>query len=77
MAIVRDGTSAGEVRVDRAGLSRRLGAALEGAGRVVLVADAGFGKTMALEDAIARAGLNAAWISCPGGDGGAGGLLLQ
>lgn len=55
-------------RIARPSLARVLIDGLD-AGSVVLVAGAGYGKTMALEDAIELAGRRAIWVSC--GDSGA------
>ncbi|HEX3974790.1 MAG TPA: BTAD domain-containing putative transcriptional regulator [Solirubrobacteraceae bacterium] len=60
--------------MDRAGLSARIADAL-GAGSVLLIADAGFGKTTALRQALQRGGLRAAWVRC-GDAGGDPGRLL-
>jgi ATP/maltotriose-dependent transcriptional regulator MalT/DNA-binding SARP family transcriptional activator len=50
-------------RIARPPLAQRLREGLE-AGSVVLVAGPGFGKTMALEEAIALSGRRAIWLSC-------------
>jgi len=55
-------------RIARPALARRLSDGLD-AGSVMLVAGAGYGKTMCLEEAIDLAGRRAVWVSC--GDTGA------
>lgn len=60
--------------MDRAGLSARIGDALD-AGSVLVIADAGFGKTTALRQALTRAAVHAAWVRC-GDAGGDPGRLL-
>src|SRR5262245_56236517 len=45
-------------------------------GSVLLVAGAGYGKSMALEEALARGGRRTVWLSCAEADGEAGRLLL-
>lgn len=62
-------TTAARTRVARPVLARRLSSAL-GAGSVLLVAGAGYGKTMALEEALSVRGLAAVWLSCGGLDPG-------
>ena len=49
--------------MDRAGLSATIADALE-AGSLLLIADAGYGKTTALRQGLRRGGLNAAWVRC-------------
>jgi ATP/maltotriose-dependent transcriptional regulator MalT/DNA-binding SARP family transcriptional activator len=63
-------------RIPRPVLARRLAGGLE-AGSVLLVAGAGYGKTMALEEAIALAGRRAAWVPCRDAGGEAGRLLIS
>ena len=57
--------------LERPDLRRRILSALD-AGSLLLIADAGFGKTTALRDALEHAGLGAAWVRCgdAGGDAG-------
>jgi len=62
-------------RIARPALARRLGDALR-AGSVLLVAGAGYGKTMALEEAIAHSGRRTVWLSCRDAGGEAGRLLM-
>jgi ATP/maltotriose-dependent transcriptional regulator MalT/DNA-binding SARP family transcriptional activator len=62
-------------RIARPGLARRLGEAFD-SGSVLLVAGAGYGKTMALEEAIERSGRRAVWLSCGDSGGDAGRLLM-
>jgi DNA-binding SARP family transcriptional activator len=50
-------------RIPRPAVAARLARAFDG-GHLLLVAGAGFGKTMALEDAIALRGGAAAWVRC-------------
>lgn len=50
-------------RIARPRLTERIGAALEHA-NLVLVADPGFGKTWALEEAIPQLELDASWVRC-------------
>lgn len=54
-------TGAGLVRLERPDLTARILAGFE-VGSVLVVADAGFGKTSALEQALARGELDAAWV---------------
>ena len=61
-------------RVERPALSRRLAGALEGSALLV-VAPAGFGKTMALEEALRMRQGTAAWVRCTESDGDSGRLL--
>jgi DNA-binding SARP family transcriptional activator len=62
-------------RIARPALARRIGDAL-GAGSALLVAGAGYGKTMALEEAIAYNGRRTVWLSCRDAGGEAGRLLM-
>jgi tetratricopeptide (TPR) repeat protein len=62
-------------RIARPGLARTVGEALN-AGSVLLVAGAGYGKTMALEDAISYSGRRTVWLSCRDAGGEAGRLLM-
>jgi ATP/maltotriose-dependent transcriptional regulator MalT/DNA-binding SARP family transcriptional activator len=61
----------GAVRLERPELSERIRRALDG-GPLLLIADAGFGKTAALEDALAGP---TAWVRCGDADGDPGRLL--
>jgi ATP/maltotriose-dependent transcriptional regulator MalT/DNA-binding SARP family transcriptional activator len=63
-------------RISRPALARRLRDGLE-SGSVILVAGAGYGKTMALEEALAVAGRRSIWLSCGAASGEAGRLLVQ
>ncbi len=63
-----------EPLLERPDLRTRILSALE-AGSLLLVADAGFGKTTALRDALDHSDLDAAWVRC-GDAGGDGGRLL-
>lgn len=78
---VRDGARApGEGAVaargiTRPGLAQAIADGLD-QGSVLLVAEAGYGKSMAIEEAIARGGRRAVWLSCAEADGEAGRLLL-
>jgi ATP/maltotriose-dependent transcriptional regulator MalT/DNA-binding SARP family transcriptional activator len=57
-------TAAGAAaRIARPRLTERIGSALEH-GNLVLVADPGFGKTWATEEALHKLGLDAAWVRC-------------
>jgi DNA-binding SARP family transcriptional activator len=67
-------TGVGLVRLERPDLTARILAGLEG-GSVLVVADAGFGKTSALEQALARAELDVAWVRCGDAGGDAGRLV--
>src|SRR5258705_1136119 len=67
-------TGVGLVRLERPDLTARILAGLE-AGSVLVVADAGFGKTSALEQALARGELDAAWVRCGDAGGDAGRLV--
>jgi LuxR family maltose regulon positive regulatory protein len=60
--------------IERAGLSSRILAALRG-GSLLVVADAGFGKTTALRQALAKSELDVAWVGCGAAAGDAGRLL--
>jgi ATP/maltotriose-dependent transcriptional regulator MalT/DNA-binding SARP family transcriptional activator len=60
--------------MDRAGLSATIADALA-AGSLLVIADAGFGKTTALRQGLARGGLNAAWVRCGDASGDPGRLL--
>lgn len=62
-------------RIARPALERRITEGFE-AGSVLLVAGPGYGKTTALEDAVAVAGLPSIWITCAR-SGGVGRLLLE
>lgn len=61
--------------ISRPRLARTLVTALE-AGSVMLVAGPGYGKTMALEEALAHGGRRSLWIAC-GDTGGESGRLLM
>lgn len=63
-------------RISRPALARRIADGLE-AGSVTLVAGAGFGKTMALEEAVELAGHKSIWLSCGDARGDAGRLLTN
>jgi ATP/maltotriose-dependent transcriptional regulator MalT/DNA-binding SARP family transcriptional activator len=65
----------GARRIARPALARALVDGLD-AGSVLLVAGAGYGKTMAIEEALEQGGRRAIWLSCGGGTGGEGGRLL-
>lgn len=65
----------GDVRLARPLLARRIADGLR-TGHVLLVAGAGYGKTMALEEAIELDGSRAVWIACGESGGEAGRLLL-
>ncbi len=60
--------------IERPGLSAHIDLALD-AGSLLVIADAGFGKTTALRQALERTRVNAAWIGC-GDAGGDPGRLL-
>jgi DNA-binding SARP family transcriptional activator len=60
--------------LERPDLRARIRSAL-GAGSLLLIADAGFGKTTALRDALDHAGPDAAWVRCGEAGGDAGRLL--
>src|SRR5262249_20795473 len=62
-------------RIARPALARRIGDALD-AGSALLVAGAGYGKTMALEEAIAYSARRTVWISCRDAGGEAGRVLM-
>src|SRR4051795_7019666 len=62
----------GAVRLERPGLALRIRGALQ-EGSVILVADAGFGKTAAVEQAVD--GMGTAWVRCADAGGDAGRLL--
>ena len=62
------------MRIERPELETRIVDGLA-EGPVLLVAGAGFGKTVALAQALERGGLSAAWISCEGVGGDPGRLL--
>ncbi len=66
----------GRQRLDRPELAARVAAAL-GGGSVLLVAEAGFGKTMALEEALAATSMPAAWVRCSPADRDAAQLVLD
>jgi ATP/maltotriose-dependent transcriptional regulator MalT/DNA-binding SARP family transcriptional activator len=63
-------------RIARPGLAQTVAGALA-AGSVFLVAGPGYGKTMALEEAIALADLRAVWLPCGEAGGEAGRLILM
>jgi ATP/maltotriose-dependent transcriptional regulator MalT/DNA-binding SARP family transcriptional activator len=63
-------------RIARPSLAGRLRDGLE-SGSVLLVAGAGYGKTMALEEAIELAGRRAIWVSCGDAGGEAGRLFTS
>ncbi len=63
-------------RIARPAVAARIAAALR-TGSVVLTAGAGYGKTTALQEGIAAAGLEAAWLYARPGDEDAGRLLLH
>lgn len=67
-------TGVGLVRLERPDLTARILAGLD-TGAVLVVADAGFGKTSALEQALTRGGLDAAWVRCGDAGGDAGRLV--
>jgi DNA-binding SARP family transcriptional activator len=62
-------------RIARPALARRVCEALD-AGSVLLVAGAGYGKTMALEEAVANSARRTVWLSCRDAGGEAGRLLM-
>jgi DNA-binding SARP family transcriptional activator len=62
-------------RIARPELARKLAGALE-TGSVLLVAGAGYGKSMALEEAIELSGRRAVWVGCRDAGGEAGRLLI-
>jgi DNA-binding SARP family transcriptional activator/ATP/maltotriose-dependent transcriptional regulator MalT len=62
-------------RIARPALARRVCVALD-AGSVLLVAGAGYGKTMALEEAVAHSARRTVWLSCRDAGGEAGRLLM-
>lgn len=64
----------GAVRLERPELKARMLAALE-AGPLLLIADAGFGKTAALEDALDGSRMASAWVHCADAGGDPGRLL--
>jgi LuxR family transcriptional regulator, maltose regulon positive regulatory protein len=70
-----DGLRTGSTRVARPALARRLSDALV-AGHVLVVAGAGYGKSMALEEAIQFAERRAVWLSGQASGGKAGRLLI-
>ena len=63
-------------RIPRPGLARRIADGLD-AGSVMLVAGAGYGKTMALEEALDLGGRRAIWLACEEARGEAGRLLTE
>src|SRR4051794_17752996 len=63
-------------RIARPALACRLCEGLE-AGSVIVTAGAGFGKTMALEEAIQLSGRRSIWLSCGEAGGGAGRLVFE
>jgi DNA-binding SARP family transcriptional activator len=63
-----------QARVQRVELGERLTASLD-QGSVILVADAGFGKTTALEQALTHRGGPSAWLRTTRGDGDTGRLV--
>lgn len=60
--------------LERPELRARICSALD-AGSLLLIADAGFGKTTALRDALDHSGYHAAWVRCGDAGGDAGRLL--
>ena len=58
--------------LERPDLRARIRSALD-AGSLLLIADAGFGKTTALRDALEHDGRDAAWVRCGDAGGDAGG----
>jgi LuxR family maltose regulon positive regulatory protein len=62
-------------RIARPALARTISEALD-AGAVLLVAGAGYGKTMALEEAITQRPRRTVWLSCRDAGGEAGRLLM-
>ena len=60
--------------IERVGLAARIVGALD-AGSLLLIADAGFGKTTALQQGLERGGFGAAWIRCANAGGDAGRLV--
>jgi ATP/maltotriose-dependent transcriptional regulator MalT/DNA-binding SARP family transcriptional activator len=67
-------TDAAVGAIERAGLTARILAALD-AGSLLLVADAGFGKTTALTQGLRAGGLDTAWVRCGDARGDPGRLL--
>jgi ATP/maltotriose-dependent transcriptional regulator MalT/DNA-binding SARP family transcriptional activator len=63
-------------RISRPALARRIADGLD-VGSVTLVAGAGFGKTMALEEAIELTGRRAIWLACQETRGDSGRLLTE
>ena len=63
-------------RIPRPALAGRLAAALDD-GSALLVAEAGFGKTMAIEEALAGSSSAAAWVRCTPADRDASQFLLD
>ena len=64
----------GDIRIARPALARRLSAALDG-GSLFLIAPAGFGKTIALEEALATRGGDLGRVRCTVADADPGRLL--
>ncbi len=62
-------------RIARPALARMISDALD-AGSALLVAGAGYGKTMALEEAITQRPRRTVWLSCRDAGGEAGRLLM-
>lgn len=65
-----------QARIARPRLADRLNRALD-AGHVLLVAGAGFGKTIALEEALEPRGARSVWVRCRPGDHDAGRVLRR
>lgn len=63
-------------RIARPALDTRITSALE-AGGVMLIAEAGYGKTSLLDDALIRLGDDAVWIACSEADADRGRLLVH
>ena len=62
-------------RISRPALARSIADAL-GSGSVVLTAAAGYGKTMALDEALQEGGFRSVWVACDQTGGDAGRLLM-
>src|SRR5215207_5576389 len=56
-----------DARIARPALEGRLADALA-RGSLLVIADAGYGKTMALQGVLERSGLTSAWVRCAEGD---------
>lgn len=66
----------GGIRIARPRITRAIEDALR-SGALLLEADAGFGKTVALEDALAELRLQSVWVRCTTADRAAGRLLVS